>query len=141
MNMTVAFRWISGFFFLLSFSTGQAVELAASSSFNMVLGPIPSRLDLMDLQVVEDAIATAIFTLVAGMTDFLDIEAVIQESDFLDSRQSFTSSQIRFFVLATTVDTAKSPRVELNQLITDSLFELDAGRNSFFRFLAPEQLY
>ncbi|KAL7563021.1 hypothetical protein ACA910_013542 [Epithemia clementina (nom. ined.)] len=112
----------------------QDVELTASSQFNMVLGPVPARLDLHDLRVVENATATVLLSLVSGdPNEYLSMETVIQESDFLASQQP--SSKIRFFVLATTVNRAEALRVELNQLIEVSLFGTSLGRETFLKEL------
>ena len=112
-------------------SDEENVELTASSPFQMVLGPIASRLDLADLQVVEDSMATVLLSLVSSPEDYLNLEGVIQESDFLESQ----SSQIRFFVLATTRTEAETQRVDVNALIQDSLFGTALGRDTFLQAL------
>ena len=120
----------------------QDVELTASSQFNLVLGPISDRLGLDDIQVVEETTALVLSSLVEELgggggeevtTEYLNIEAVVQESDFLISQQP--SSQIRFFVLATTVTQAETLRVELNRLIEETLFGSDLGRETFLAAL------
>eukprot|EP00522_Entomoneis_paludosa_P010400 CAMPEP_0172445924 /NCGR_PEP_ID=MMETSP1065-20121228/5676_1 /TAXON_ID=265537 /ORGANISM="Amphiprora paludosa, Strain CCMP125" /LENGTH=456 /DNA_ID=CAMNT_0013196937 /DNA_START=385 /DNA_END=1755 /DNA_ORIENTATION=+ len=140
MKIVLSLRRISSIFLVLvvlrsMLVLGQDIELSASSPFNMVIGPVLKELDSSDLQVVEDGMAAVLEALVVTNENYLDIEAVIQESDFLNSQQNFPSSRIRFFVLATTTSCEESPRVTLNRLIEESLFESVAGETMFFDFL------
>jgi hypothetical protein len=132
----------------------QQLELAASSPYSMVLEPIVGKVSLSGLQFLEETIATTLFEEQPTGNLYRDLEAVIQQVDYLQDKSdkqqaadassttntTLTQVKIKFFVLATVgadVDESSSttPRLELNQLLKTVLVDSIIGKNKLLGLL------
>mmetsp|Transcript_14694 Transcript_14694/g.40628 ORF Transcript_14694/g.40628 Transcript_14694/m.40628 type:complete len:486 (+) Transcript_14694:434-1891(+) len=117
---------------------GQDVGLTASSQFNMVLSPVSSQLDASEMEIVESGIGTVLMTFLEEDTGFvfLDMEAVVQDSELFNAtNRAVSSSKLRFFVLVTTAPEDESPRLKLNELIRDAFIDSNVGVRRMTDFL------
>jgi hypothetical protein len=102
---------------------GDGLSLVASSPFRMILQPISAELDPGAVLWIEDSVPLLLLAEQPSYQPYLDMEIVVQEVEFLESRNT---TRLRFFVLATMAVENDSttgntnPQNALNQHISDT---------------------
>jgi len=128
---------------LLRQSAAQVVDprlaLVASSPFRMILRPTESELDFAAIQAVEESIAsTLLLYQETNSYGYIDIEVVIQQAELVELEEELPSTRVRFFCLATALETTTDQRSRLDTLVQDA-FASSTGTIKFQDLLHSSQ--